>query len=334
MDVVRRSIVDLGGRIIISSTPGVGSRFSLTLPLTLAVLDGMVVAVGDQTFVLPLSHIIESLRPRAEDIRPFGVDRSLLHVRESYVPLVKIGELLGVTRRKATPRKALSSWSRAKARAGLALAVDAILGQRQVVIKGFETNYHHIEGIAAATILGDGRVALILDVDGLVTRCRTQFTRPTSANFRHRNRTMNEPKDKSHEGRRQFITFVSSDQEFGADIMTIREIRGWTETTPLPHAPDFVRGVINLRGVVLPVVDLKARSAAGHDGTCQACHHGREVRRTHHRPAGRCGFRHHHRHRCRYPADAGIGARFAERTLSKASPFSNSAWSPSSAWNG
>ncbi len=145
MDVVRRSIVDLGGRIVISSSPGQGSRFSLTLPLTLAVLDGMVVAVGDQTFVLPLSHIVESLKPRIADIRPFGRERSLLKVREAYVPLVNVGELLNVSGAGSDPAQGVVILVESEGCGRLALAVDKILGQRQVVIKSFEGNYRHIE---------------------------------------------------------------------------------------------------------------------------------------------------------------------------------------------
>lgn len=172
MDVVRRNIVDLGGRIVISNNPRRGSRFSLTLPLTLAVLDGMVVAVGDQTFVVPLSHIVESLQPKTEDIRPFGLDKSLLNIRNAYVPLIPVGELLGVTTKFCDPAEGVVILVESEGAGRLALCVDRILGQRQVVIKGFQNNYGHIDGIAAATILGDGRVALILDVDGLVTHCR------------------------------------------------------------------------------------------------------------------------------------------------------------------
>lgn len=174
MDVVRRNIVDLGGRITIGSAPRQGSRFSLTLPLTLAVLDGMVVAVGDQTFVLPLAHIVESLKPQSRDIRPFGERRQLLNVRGAYVPLVQIGELLGIADATA-PQDGVVILVESQGTGRLALVVDAILGQHQVVIKSFENNYRRIDGIAAATILGDGRVALILDVDGLVATCRNQL---------------------------------------------------------------------------------------------------------------------------------------------------------------
>ena len=172
LDVVRRNIVELGGRIVISSTAGKGSRFSLTLPLTLAVLDGMVVAVGNETYILPLSHIVESLRPKASDIRPFGSSGRLLNVRGGYVPLYSVADLLGVTGAQDDLAAGVVILVESEGVGRTALAVDTIIGQRQVVIKSFESNYRHIEGIAAATILGDGRVALILDIDGLVARCR------------------------------------------------------------------------------------------------------------------------------------------------------------------
>lgn len=174
MDVVRRNIVDLGGRISIGSVPKQGSKFSLTLPLTLAVLDGMIVGVGDQTFVLPLAHIVESLKPQKQDIQPFGRNGALLNVRGAYVPLVDTAELLGVQRRKSN-ETGVVILVESQGTGRLALVVDEILGQHQVVIKSFEGNYRHIDGIAAATILGDGRVALILDVDGLVTNCRNRL---------------------------------------------------------------------------------------------------------------------------------------------------------------
>jgi two-component system, chemotaxis family, sensor kinase CheA len=178
LDVVRRNIVDLGGRITIGSNSGKGSRFSLTLPLTLAVLDGMIVAVGNQTFVLPLSHIIESLLPKSVDVKPFGSNGMLLNVRGVYVPLVSVGRLLQVPGASHDLQNSVVILVESEGVGRMALAVDAIVGQRQVVIKSFESNIGHIDGIAAATILGDGRVALILDIDGLVAGCREGAGRP------------------------------------------------------------------------------------------------------------------------------------------------------------
>jgi two-component system chemotaxis sensor kinase CheA len=174
MDVVRRSIVELGGRISIVSTPGSGSRFVLTLPLTLAVLDGMVVAVGDQTYVLPLSHIIESMKLGKSDIHSYGREWELLDVRGSFVPVVRIGNLLGIEGSCHKDANGVAILVESESTGRFAVIVDAILGQRQVVIKSFENNYRHIEGVAAATILGNGRVALILDIDGLALLRRAQ----------------------------------------------------------------------------------------------------------------------------------------------------------------
>jgi two-component system chemotaxis sensor kinase CheA len=176
LDVVRRNIIDLGGRITIGSINGKGSKFSLTLPLTLAVLDGMIVAVGDQIFVLPLSHIIESLLPKPSDVKPFGSNGMLLNVRGVYVPLVSVGQLLRLPGADKGVANSVVILVESEGVGRMALAVDAIVGQRQVVIKSFESNIGHIDGIAAATILGDGRVALILDIDGLVATCRENGT--------------------------------------------------------------------------------------------------------------------------------------------------------------
>jgi two-component system chemotaxis sensor kinase CheA len=169
MDVVRRSIQGLGGRISISSEPGKGSKFTMSLPLTLAVLDGMVVTAAEQTLVTPLSAIVESLTPRAEDVHLVGGKDAVIRIRDTFVPLIDVGVALGFRDAPLEAGQGVAVLVEAEGGGKAALLVDAIQGQRQVVIKSLEANYQQIDGIAAATILGDGRVALILDVDSLVT---------------------------------------------------------------------------------------------------------------------------------------------------------------------
>jgi len=168
MDVVRRSIQALGGRISITSVPGKGSTFTMSLPLTLAVLDGMVVTVGEQTLVTPLTAIIETLQPKAADVRTLGPSSRVIAVRDAYVPLVDVGAVLGWRREAPDPCDGVCLLVESEGGGRAALLVDAIQGQRQVVIKSLEANYQQVPGIAAATILGDGRVALILDVDAVI----------------------------------------------------------------------------------------------------------------------------------------------------------------------
>jgi len=172
MDVVRRSIQALGGRISIASRPGKGSTFTMSLPLTLAVLDGMVVTVAGQTLVAPLTAIVETLQPKACDVHSLGGDARVIAVRDSYVPLIDVGQALGY---RATPLDAATGVAlliESEGGARAALLADDIQGQRQVVIKSLEANYRQVPGVAAATILGDGRVALILDIDTIVAVSR------------------------------------------------------------------------------------------------------------------------------------------------------------------
>ncbi len=169
MDVVRRSVQALGGRIVIASKPGLGSTFTLSLPLTLAVLDGMVVTAAGHTLIIPLGAILETLQPRAASMHALGRDLKLIFMRGSYVPLADVGAVLGF-RSQPLQNDGVAVLVEGEGGERSVLLVDAILGQRQVVIKSLEANYRAVPGIAGATVMGDGRVALILDVDVMVNR--------------------------------------------------------------------------------------------------------------------------------------------------------------------
>ena len=177
MDVVKRSIETLGGRVSISSKPGSGTMLSISLPLTLAVMDGMVVRVGSELMIIPIADISESLSPSASTISTVASGQQALLVRGEFVPLIEISKILGMPSNVENIEDAVVVLTETEGGSRCALLVDDILDQRQVVIKGLEENYGHVPGVAAATILGDGRIALILDVASVV---RSAESKPQS----------------------------------------------------------------------------------------------------------------------------------------------------------
>ena len=168
MDVVRANVKDLGGRITIESEEGKGTTFTLTLPLTLAISDGMIVKVGDQTLVVPLTHVVESLRPEPKDVQGLGSNRQMLNVRGRFIPVVSVAAQVGASGAVTNPSQGVLIVVDTESAGQAALMVDNIFDQRQFVIKSLDTHYRSVDGVAGATILGDGRVALILNVDTLV----------------------------------------------------------------------------------------------------------------------------------------------------------------------
>ena len=163
MDVVKRNIQAMGGHVEILSTPGQGTTTRIVLPLTLAILDGMSIKVGREMFILPVSAVIESLQPRADDLYSMAGGDVLLKVREDYLPVVAVHHALDVADAITDPTRAIAVIVQGEGRR-YALLVDELVGQQQVVVKNLETNYRKVPGVSAATILGDGSVALILDV--------------------------------------------------------------------------------------------------------------------------------------------------------------------------
>jgi two-component system chemotaxis sensor kinase CheA len=172
MDVVKKNIGALGGRVEIQSMTGIGTRMTVKLPLTLAILDGMSVAVGRETYIAPLGYVVESLQAERGMIKSVsGIERLIL-VRDEYLPVIVLHEIFrvpgAVTSLDAGIMVVLES-DGVKA----ALFVDAMVGQQQVVIKSLESNYRKVPGISGATIMGDGHVALILDVSALIGMARS-----------------------------------------------------------------------------------------------------------------------------------------------------------------
>lgn len=171
MDVVRRNIESLGGNVSVRSDPGNGAKFSVRLPLTLAILDGQLVRVHDQTYILPLVSIVETFQADKKSLSPIAGENKLLHFRDEYIPLISMRALFKLPpepKEEGFAGSLIAIVENGGQKVGL--VVDELYGQQQVVIKSLEVNFKPIEGFAGATILGDGGVALILDVTGIIKR--------------------------------------------------------------------------------------------------------------------------------------------------------------------
>ena len=166
MDVVKRNIQEMGGHVEIASKQGKGTTIRILLPLTLAILDGMSVRVADEVFILPLNAVMESLQPRAEELKPLAGGECVLEVRGEYLPLVELWNVFDVQDAKTEATQGIVVILQSAGKR-YALLVDQLIGQHQVVVKNLESNYRKVPGISAATILGDGSVALIVDVSAL-----------------------------------------------------------------------------------------------------------------------------------------------------------------------
>ncbi|MBB5369107.1 MULTISPECIES: chemotaxis protein CheA [unclassified Janthinobacterium] len=171
MDVVKRNISAMGGVVDIRSAKGFGTTISISLPLTLAILDGMSIRVGDEVYILPLGFVIESLQPAVDDIRDIAGRGQVVKVRGEYLPLIPLYQMFDITPRFTAPSEGICVILETEGRKA-ALFVDDLVGQQQVVVKNLESNYRKVVGISGATILGDGGVSLILDVAALIRSSR------------------------------------------------------------------------------------------------------------------------------------------------------------------
>lgn len=180
MDVVKRNIQSLGGRIQVESTPGQGSTFKVNLPLTLAILDGQLVKVGTETYIIPLITIVESLQAQSELTNRASGDVILYRLREDNVPVIPIYQLFNIEAERKSVEDSLLVVVEADGQK-IGLMVDDLLAQQQVVIKSLEDNYQQVEGISGATILGDGSVAMILDISGIIQMATKQARHQQSA---------------------------------------------------------------------------------------------------------------------------------------------------------
>lgn len=182
MDVVRRNIQDLGGRVTVQSEPGKGSAVTMTLPLTLAVMDGMIVRVGREIYILPLISIVETVKPQPQEIHPLVNGSSVLSRRGEYTPLVQIRDIFEIDDAAEDPTDGLVVLVENDQGEKVGIVIDEMIGQQQVVLKSLEENYTAVDCVSAATILGDGQVALILDIAGM---CETATRPPAGLSQAH-----------------------------------------------------------------------------------------------------------------------------------------------------
>ena len=164
---IKRNIEALGGVVSVKSELGKGSLFTVSLPLTLAILDGMIVRVGIETYIIPITSIIETLRPKADEVRRVEGHRDVINVRGEFIPVIYVNRIFNIKDAENDPSKALVVLVESGGNK-FGLVVDELIGQQQVVIKSLETNSDPVMGISGATILGDGRVSLILEISQLV----------------------------------------------------------------------------------------------------------------------------------------------------------------------
>ena len=167
MDVVKRNVAEMGGTVQIRTLTGFGTTLTIRLPLTLAILDGMSVSMGGDIYLIPLNMIIETLKPQPSDIRSVTSTGQVVQVRGEYLPIVALHRLFNMPAETEDPTEGVLVIIEAEGKKG-ALFVDALVGQQQVVIKSLETNFKRVQGISGATIMGDGKVAMILDIAALL----------------------------------------------------------------------------------------------------------------------------------------------------------------------
>ncbi|MGA8705777.1 MAG: chemotaxis protein CheA, partial [Steroidobacteraceae bacterium] len=180
MDVVRRNINEIGGHVQLYSTPGKGSTVRIRLPLTLAILDGQLARVGKETYIVPIVSIVETIQIKREQINSLAGKAELLRLRDEYVPIVRLHELFDTQADHTDLMDGLLMIVEADGKR-VGLFVDELMSQQQVVIKSLETNFRQVTALAGATMLGDGRVALILDIPGVIVRYLDQPSRPTAS---------------------------------------------------------------------------------------------------------------------------------------------------------
>lgn len=254
MDVVNKNIQQLGGRLEMTSVPGAGATFSLRLPLTLLIMDCQLIQIHEQTYAIPLISMMEILKIETEHVSYVDNQTSLYYLRTAYIPIISLASTLGISSQKedVTDKFLLVVTINNQL---YGLICDNVSSQQQIVIKNLEDNFHKIPGISGATILGDGSVALIIDVNGVVDLfLHRQIVSPKiETNVQE---ISSEDKILEKDQTYQLISFSIAGMEYALDILNVHEIHMNEKITRLPNVPKYIMGAMNLRGIIIPIIDF------------------------------------------------------------------------------
>jgi two-component system chemotaxis sensor kinase CheA len=249
MDVVKKNITKLRGKIEIDSQRGRGTRFTVKLPLTLAIIDGMIVRVEKERFTLPNFAIEEALQLKPGQLITAYGKGEMVRIRGALIPFLRLKTVFGLE--GAEPEGLAVIVEAAGER--MALGVDEILGQQQIVIKSLEPPFNEVPAIGGATVLGDGRVGLILDPAKLMALALRGEKGPAPVEMAP------EPPRREHPLEGKYLVAALGAEEYGLPVLSVQEIVTLLPVTAIPLVAPFVEGAVNLRGHVIPVVDLRAR---------------------------------------------------------------------------
>jgi len=262
--VVKKNITRLRGKVDIESRRGSGTRFLIKLPLTLAIIDGMIVRVGAERFTLPNFSIEEALQLKAGQLVTAYGRGEMVRIRGALLPFVRVRSVFGLE--AATEPETICVIVEASGER-VALGVDEILGQQQIVIKSLEAPFNMVPAIGGATVLGDGRVGLILDVGRLVARALHPEPEADAELA-----PVDEPPRREPTLEGKYLIAGLGEEEYGLPVLAVQEIITMLPVTRIPLVAPFVRGAVNLRGHVIPVIDLRARlGMAPHETTSESC---------------------------------------------------------------
>lgn len=267
LDAVRKNIFELGGNIEVSSKENVGTKVTLFLPVTLAIMDCQLVYINNNVFAIPLISITEIIKSEEENIHTSSNGAKVYQLRGNYLPIIYLKDVLVYSSKQSKEKKPKDQLIVVVEinRRLYGVVIDGLLSQQQVVIKSLNENYKNMPGVSGATILGDGSLALIVDINEIIEIAATQVQLYTKEKQQHKI-TMEdldiharEEEDVIVSEEMQVLIFLLGEELYGINILNISEIRRDETITSLPNTPEYLIGIVNVRGSIVPVIDVNKR---------------------------------------------------------------------------